>query len=92
MNGITDSQKLAQRFNEDEEVWQRYEHIRRLRFQLGTKSLLPDEVQDELDWIEAQRECQLARCVGERFLHGERSGPNRYRGVVLTSLGCAMRD
>ena len=49
------SQKLACRFNEDESVWRRYE-LRRLRRRLGSGSLLPDDVLDELDWIEAERE------------------------------------
>lgn len=64
---MTDSQELARRFNEDEAVCQHYEYRRRLRLRLGLESLPSDEVLDELDWIEAERECRQAWCVGGRL-------------------------
>ena len=55
------SQELANRFNEDESVWRRYEELRGLR--PGIESLLPDDVLGELDWIEAEREaCRISCC------------------------------
>jgi hypothetical protein len=67
MDQKTDSQELARRFNEDEAVWQHYESRRRLRLQKRSEPLLPDEVLDELDWIEAEHECRQTRCVGQRL-------------------------
>ena len=67
MDQMADSQELARRFNEDESVWRRYEFRRRLRLRLGLKSLLEDKALDELDWIEAERECRQIWCVGEKF-------------------------
>ena len=64
MEQMTDSQELARQFNEDEAVWQRYEYRRRVRLRLGFESLLPDEVLDEIDWIEAEREIRQVRCIG----------------------------
>ncbi|MEP6741309.1 MAG: hypothetical protein ABJB61_02335 [bacterium] len=61
---MTDSQVMARRFNEDEAVQQSYEYRRRLRLLLGDKSQTPDDVLDEVDWIEAERECRESRCVG----------------------------
>lgn len=65
MDQVTDSQELARRFNEDEAVWQRYQYKRRLRLRHGLESQA--EVLDDLDWIEAERECREIRCVGKRF-------------------------
>jgi hypothetical protein len=62
-----DSQELARAFNEDEAVWQCFENRRRLRLRLGIELLLPTEVLDEIDWIEAERECRKLWCVGEEF-------------------------
>jgi hypothetical protein len=67
MDQKTDSQELARRFNEDEAVWQRYEFKRRRRLRLGIESSLDDKVLDELDWIEAERECRQIWCVGDRL-------------------------
>jgi hypothetical protein len=65
MDQTADSQGLARRFNEDEAVWQRYEDKRSLRLRsAGGESVLPDEVQDTLDWTEAENECRLTWCVG----------------------------
>ena len=64
MDQMTDSQELARRFNEDEAVWQRYEYRRGLRLRLGIESLIPDEVLDDLDLIEAEREVRQVRCIG----------------------------
>jgi hypothetical protein len=54
MDQITDSQELARGFNDDEAVWQCYEYIRARRLLCGVDSVLSDEVQDALDWIEAE--------------------------------------
>lgn len=70
MDQTADSQELARRFNEDEAVWQRYEYKRRLRLRPGGESLLPDEVQDALDWTEAENECRLTWCVGRTIQSG----------------------
>ncbi|MDQ2974394.1 MAG: hypothetical protein M3R69_03155 [Acidobacteriota bacterium] len=70
---MTDSQELARRFNEDEAVWQRYEYRRRLRLLQGIESLLPDELLDDLDWIEAERERGQVWCVGARVPNAVRS-------------------
>jgi len=67
MDQKTDSEELARRFNEDEAVWRRYESRRRLRLRLGIESLLQDEILDQLDWIEAERECRQIWCVGGRL-------------------------
>jgi hypothetical protein len=67
MDQLTNSQELASRFNEDEAVWQRYERRRWLRLLQATEWLLPDEILDELDWIEAERECHQIQCVGKLF-------------------------
>jgi hypothetical protein len=67
MDQLVNSQELARRFNEDEAVWQRYEKRRRLRLQHGNEFLLPNEILDELDWIEAERECHQIECVGKLF-------------------------
>ena len=64
---MTDTQEIARRFNEDDAVRQRYEYRRRLRPRLGIESLDFDEVLDELDWIDAERECRQAWCIGERL-------------------------
>ena len=64
---MTETQELARRFNEDEAVWRGYEHKRALRRLLGSRSPLPDDVLDELDWQEAERECRPVRAVG--FFH-----------------------
>ena len=64
MDQMADSQDRVRRFNEDEAVWQRYEYVRRLRHWLRFESLLPDEVLDEIDWIEAEREIRQVRCIG----------------------------
>lgn len=67
LDQMTESQELARRFNEDEAVWQRFEYRQRLRLRLCVDSLLPDEVLDEIDWIEAERECRPTWCVGEKL-------------------------
>jgi hypothetical protein len=67
MDQITDSQELARRFNEDEAVWQCYEYIRARRLLCGVDSVLSDEVQDALEWIEAEHQCRQTRSVGKRL-------------------------
>jgi hypothetical protein len=67
MNAINQAQKLARRSNEDEAVWRSYEHKRALRRLLGSRTPLPEDILDSLDWQEAERECRQARPVG--FFH-----------------------
>lgn len=64
MNPDVDLQELARRFNQDEAVWRCYEHKRKLRRLLGSRSSLPDAVLDDLDWLEAERECRETRAIG----------------------------
>ena len=64
---MSESQELARRFNEDEAVWRGYERKRALRRLLGSRSPLPEDVLDDLDWQAAEQECRPARAVG--FFH-----------------------
>ena len=64
MGQIRASQELASRFNEDEAVWRRFECLRKLRLLLKIESVLPADVLDEIDWIEAERKVRQVRCVG----------------------------
>jgi len=61
---MTETQKLARRFNEDEAVWRCYERKRVLRRLLGSRSPLSEDVLDDLDWQAAERECRPVRAVG----------------------------
>lgn len=61
---MTDTQELARRFNEDEAVWRCYEHKRALRRLLGSRSSLPEDVLDDLDWQAAERECRAVHAIG----------------------------
>ncbi len=63
MQPFIDSQKLANNFNEDEAVWRRYRQKRGLRLLRGSSRLLPDEVLDQLDRLEAGRECRERQYV-----------------------------
>ena len=74
MNQMTDSRELARRFNEDESVWQRYEYIRARRLLLSVPSVLPAEVQDALDWIEAEQQCRQIRAVGKDWEKSRKAG------------------
>ena len=58
------SQELARCFNEDEGVWRRYQQKRGLRRLFGLRSLLPEEVLDDCDWLEAERECREKPYIG----------------------------
>ena len=64
---MDDSQELARRFNEDEAVWRCYEHKRTLRRLLGSRTPLPEDILDYLDWQEAEQECRAVRAAG--FFH-----------------------
>jgi hypothetical protein len=57
----SDVQEIARRFNEDEAVWRRFEEKRRGR---DSGSAIPEELLDEIDWLESERECRQTRCVG----------------------------
>ena len=61
---MIEAQELARRFNEDEAVWHSYEHKRALRRLLGSRSPLPEDILDYLDWQAAERECRTVRAVG----------------------------
>ena len=67
MKAMIEAQELARRFNEDEAVWRYYEHKRALRQLPGSRSPLPEDILDYLDWQAAERECRAARAVG--FFH-----------------------
>jgi hypothetical protein len=67
MIAMIEAQELARRFNEDEAVWRCYEHKRALRRLLGSRTPLPEDILDYLDWQEAERECRAVRVVG--FVH-----------------------
>jgi hypothetical protein len=56
MNAMNEAQELARCFNEDEAVWRNYEHKRTLRRLLGSRTPLPEDILDYLDWQEAERE------------------------------------
>lgn len=62
MKPLSDAQELAQRFNEDESVWRRFQEKRLGR---DSASLIPDELLDEIDWREAEQEVHVAECVGK---------------------------
>ena len=57
-------QELIRRFNEDDAVWRRYEHKRALRRFLVAQFPLAEKILDDLDWIQAERECRKTRCIG----------------------------
>jgi hypothetical protein len=65
MKLVRDPQELARRFNEDEAVWRRYRQKRGLRRLFGSRSLLPEEVLDDCDWLEAERECREKRYLAK---------------------------
>ena len=64
---LHDTQELARRFNEDEEVWERFQEKRAVRRLLGSPSPLPEEVLDHLDWLAAEDELRQVRAVGQSF-------------------------
>jgi hypothetical protein len=68
---VSDPQELICQFNEDEAVWCCFEDKRMLRRLLGPRSLIPEEMLDDLDWLEAEREVKQVRAVGKFF-----SAPN----------------
>lgn len=61
---MTETLKLAYRFNEDESVWRCYELKRALRRLLASRSPLSEDVLDYLDWQAAEREYRSVRAVG----------------------------
>jgi hypothetical protein len=67
MNPMQEAQELARCFNEAEAVWRSYEHQRERRRLLGSRTPLPEDILDYLDWQAAERECCEARSIG--FLH-----------------------
>ncbi len=55
---------MVRRFNEDEEVWRRFEQKRLERLLLGPRWPLAEEELDRLDWLEAESEVRQTRCIG----------------------------
>jgi hypothetical protein len=51
-----DIQEIANRFNEDEAIWQRYQQKRLVRRFSEYETALPETILDYVDWIEAERE------------------------------------
>ncbi len=64
MKAVIETHELARRFNEDEAVWRSYDQKRALRKLLRSRSPLPDEILDYLDWQAAERECREIRAIG----------------------------
>jgi len=65
MNTLMEPQELARIFNEDEAIWRAFEHKRELRRRLpGSRTPLPEEILDDLDWREAERESRQVRAIG----------------------------
>jgi hypothetical protein len=64
MKVMKETQEMARRFNEDEAVWRAFEHKRKLRRLLGSRTSLPEGILDYLDWREAERECRMVRAIG----------------------------
>jgi len=65
MKSPIDPQDLARRFNEGEAVWRRYRQKRELRRLFGPQVPFPEEVLDDLDWLQAEEECRKTRCIGK---------------------------
>jgi hypothetical protein len=61
---MTNPQECALRFNEDEAVWRSYEQKRALRRLLPSRSPLPENILDALDWQAAERECRVTLAIG----------------------------
>jgi hypothetical protein len=59
-----DTQKMAQKFNDDEAVWQEFTARKRLRELLGTVLPMAEETADALDWQWAERTARPVRAVG----------------------------
>jgi hypothetical protein len=62
-----DAHELARRFNEDEEVWHRYQEKRLRRLLSGFRSPFSEEFLDDLDWREAEAEVGQTRCIGKEL-------------------------
>jgi hypothetical protein len=60
-------QELVRQFNEDEAVWRCFRRKRLLRRLLSPLSMLPEEILDDLDWVEAEREVRPIRAIGKFF-------------------------
>jgi hypothetical protein len=63
MRPLSDTQEIARRFNEDEAIWQRFQQKRLTRRLAEAESLLPENILDCLDWMEAEREARVTRAV-----------------------------
>ena len=63
MKQISDTQEFARRFNEDEEIWQRFQEKRLKRRLRETDSPMPESVLDHFDWLAAEHETRITRVV-----------------------------
>ena len=61
---MIEAQELARRFNEDEAIGRCYEHQQALRRLLGSRSPLPQDILDDLDWQAVERESRPVRAIG----------------------------
>ena len=65
---VIDQPELIRRFNEDAAVWRRYQQKRKLRRtiqrKLGVRSRLPKKALDQIDWLEAEKECRTTLAIG----------------------------
>lgn len=61
---MIEARELARHFNEDEAVWRCYERKRALRRLPGSRSPLPEDILDDLDWQAAEQECRPVRAIG----------------------------
>lgn len=63
MTPISETQKFARRFNQEEATWRRFQRKRLTRGPLEIDSPLPESFLDQLDWLEAEREIRTAHAV-----------------------------
>lgn len=66
MTPMEDTQELALRFNEEEEIWQRFNEKRLARRLVGVDSQLTESALDDLDWLEAESEIRITPAVAKR--------------------------
>ena len=63
MKPISDTQEIARQFNEQEAIWQRFHQKRLTRRLSETEFALPENILDDLDWMDAERETRVTRAV-----------------------------
>ncbi len=67
MKPVIETVEIVQRFNDDKAIWGCFERKRKLRRLLGPELPLPEALLDDLDWLEAERECRKTRCIGSHL-------------------------